>query len=115
MVQSDAESQAFQDCTARPKPFLAKRNRRVQDIRIALRERGERATLMQLDDDVGKGLNASTFRAENENRLALVYEPPSGRQAEFTLVVWKEACPASLRRHEVRGRKPYQEPLNPWT
>ena len=72
MVQRYTEAKTLEDGAVRPEPFLAKRYRGIEDSRICLQQRTQRAALMKIDDHVSKGLDATSFRAEDEDSLPVL-------------------------------------------
>ena len=71
-MKGDTEAKAFQDCAIGAQPFLTKRNRRVQKVRVGLEQRAQGAALMQIDDDVRKRLDAAPLGAEDQDRLTII-------------------------------------------
>ena len=70
---------------------------------------------MQIDNNVGEGLNAPAFWAKDKGRLAIINESPSCRQAKLALIFRKEARATPLWWYEVRRGKSGEESLYPWT
>ena len=68
---------------------------------------------MQIDNDIGERLDAASLGAEDQDGLSIIDKPPSSREAEFALVVGKEAGAAALRRNPVGRRSAGEETLNP--
>ncbi len=68
---------------------------------------------MKIDNHIGEGFDAAPLRAENEYGLAILDQPPRCRQAEFALIVGKEARATALRRYPVRRGLPCEEALYP--
>ena len=68
---------------------------------------------MKVDNYISEGLDAPPLRAEDQDGLPILDQPPRGREAEFTLIVGKEPGPLTLRRNPVRGRRPREESLDP--
>ena len=113
VVQRDTEAKAFEDGAVRPEPFLAKRDRGVEDRGIGFEQRAQRAALMKIDDHVGERLDASPLRAEDQDGLPILDEPPRRREAEFALIVREEPRSTTLWRHPVRRRRSGEETLHP--
>jgi hypothetical protein len=104
VVQRDAQAKASEDSAVLPEPFLPKRDRGVEDRRIGFEQRAQRAALIKIDNYVRERLDASPLRAEDQDGLAILDQPPGRRQAEFALVAGEEAGSATLWRNPVRWR-----------
>ena len=100
-------------CAVRAEPFLAERDRGVEDRRVGLEQGAQRAALMEIDDHVGERLDASPLRAKDQDGLPILDQPPGRRQAELALIVREEPGSTTLRRHPVRRRGAGEETLDP--
>lgn len=76
VVKSDAQAEAFEDRAVRSQPFFSQRNRVVENRGIGLEQGAQCATLMKIDDDVRERLYASPQRAEDQNGLSILNQPP---------------------------------------
>jgi len=79
VMESHSEAQALEDCTVRAQPFLTKRYCSSEYSRVCFQQRPQRSALMKVDNHVRKRFDATSFRAEDEDGLPVVYQPPSCR------------------------------------
>ena len=112
MMQSDPEFQAFKDRVILAKPLLAESQRRIERGQIDGEQRPKRTTLVKVDDDIGKGFDASPLWTENKNGLSLIHETPCCCQAQLSLIPRKNPFALPLGRNEQVRHRPCQKARN---
>ena len=78
-MKRHSETQTLKDCTVRPQPFLTKRYCSSENSRISFQQRLQHSALMEIDNYVRERFDTTSFWAEDEDGLPVVYQPPGCR------------------------------------
>jgi hypothetical protein len=113
-MKCDAQAKALEDRTVRPQPLLSECNGGVEHRGVGFKQGTQRSALMKVDDHVRERLNTPPLRAEDQDSLSIVGQPPGRREAELALIVRKELSSTTLWRHPPRWLGTSEKPRHPW-
>ena len=69
----------------------------------------KRAALMQIDDDVCERLDAPSLRAEDQDGLSIIDQPPGRRKAELALIIGKSRVRRRFGGIQLGGAAPVRK------